>query len=208
MHLIRSTLIPPEDQRRPSRGAPQSLRTSALRSPEERPSNIKSEGKPQNSWEPCTFTLCHRFMLSLSFFNSCCSEEGVILTWSCFYLTKSVAQKPRGSSLYSQEPVTSPYPEPTGSTVHPLPASVPNLRSILIPSSHLRLGSSKWSLSFGLSHQNLVHFSLLPHACHMHRPPHSPWFDLPNNGDEYKLWSSLLCNFLHFLLLLSVKNKE
>jgi hypothetical protein len=41
--------------------------------------------------------------------------------------------------------------------------------------------SSKWSLSFGLSHQNHIHFSVLSHACHMPHPPHSPWFDLPND---------------------------
>jgi hypothetical protein len=41
--------------------------------------------------------------------------------------------------------------------------------------------SSKWSLSFWLSHQNLVHFPLLSHACHMSHPPHFPWFDVPNN---------------------------
>jgi hypothetical protein len=40
--------------------------------------------------------------------------------------------------------------------------------------------SYKWSLSFGLSHQNLVHFSPLPHPCHMPCLPHS-WFGLPNN---------------------------
>jgi hypothetical protein len=33
--------------------------------------------------------------------------------------------------------------------------------------------SSTWSLSFWLSHQNLVHFPPLSHACHMSRPPHS-----------------------------------
>jgi hypothetical protein len=31
------------------------------------------------------------------------------------------------------------------------------------------------------SHKNLVHFSLLSHACYMPRPPHSPWLDLPND---------------------------
>jgi hypothetical protein len=43
------------------------------------------------------------------------------------------------------------------------------------------LQSFKWSLSFGLSHQNLVNFSPLSHACHMPCSPHSPWFDLRNN---------------------------
>jgi hypothetical protein len=41
--------------------------------------------------------------------------------------------------------------------------------------------SSKWTLSFWLSHQNLVHFSLLFHMCHMSHQPHSPWFDLSSN---------------------------
>jgi hypothetical protein len=37
------------------------------------------------------------------------------------------------------------------------------------------------SLSFRLPHQNFVHFSPLFHACHMPRPSHSPWLDLPND---------------------------
>jgi hypothetical protein len=41
-------------------------------------------------------------------------------------------------------------------------------------------GTSKWSLSFWFSHQNLVHFSHLFHASHMPHPPHPPWLDLPN----------------------------
>jgi hypothetical protein len=41
--------------------------------------------------------------------------------------------------------------------------------------------SSKWSLSFWLSHQNSVHFPFLSFACHISRPPHSPWFYVPNN---------------------------
>jgi hypothetical protein len=41
--------------------------------------------------------------------------------------------------------------------------------------------SFKWSLSLGLSHQKPVHVSPLCHACYMLRPPHFPWFDLPND---------------------------
>jgi hypothetical protein len=51
--------------------------------------------------------------------------------------------------------------------------SIPiSLRSILMLSSHLRLG---------LPNQNPVNTSPLPHACHMSRPPHPPWFNHPNN---------------------------
>jgi hypothetical protein len=58
-------------------------------------------------------------------------------------------------------------------------ANIPNMHSDPILSS--TPWSSKWSLHFWLSHQNLVQFTLSSHACHMSRPPHSPWFDLPNN---------------------------
>jgi hypothetical protein len=41
--------------------------------------------------------------------------------------------------------------------------------------------SSHWSLTFGPPNQNPVNTSPLPHACYMSRPPHSPWFNHPNN---------------------------
>jgi hypothetical protein len=95
-------------------------------------------------------------------------------------LTNSVAPEPEGSSPHSQQPANGPYPEPGESTQHPPPPT--NLPKIhfdpILPSMPW---SSKWSLSFGLSHQNPVHVSPLSHACHMPRPPHSPSFDLPNN---------------------------
>jgi hypothetical protein len=51
-----------------------------------------------------------------------------------------------------------------------------SLRSILMLSSHLRLG-----LPFASSNQNPVNTFLIPQACHMFRPPHPPWFDHSNN---------------------------
>jgi hypothetical protein len=92
-------------------------------------------------------------------------------------LQNSVAPEPEGSSPHSQEPTNDPYSQP-GESTPPQPIS---LRSILIPSSHLHLGLSSGLFPFSLSHQNPVHVSTLSHACHMPCPPHSPWFDLPNN---------------------------
>jgi len=67
----------------------------------------------------------------------------------------------------------SPPPVATlASWIHSTTLQPVSLRSILNPSTPR---SSEWSLSFGLSHQNLAHFSLLSHACYMPRPPHSPW---------------------------------
>jgi hypothetical protein len=76
----------------------------------------------------------------------------------------------------------SPPTVPILSQVNPLHTPQPiSLRPILSPSSHLRLRLSSGPFSFGLSHQNPVHVTPLSRACHMPCPPHSPWFDLPNN---------------------------
>jgi len=55
-----------------------------------------------------------------------------------------------------------------------------SLRSILILSSHLRLGLPSGLLP-QVPHQNPVCTSPLPHACHKPCPTHSSWFDHPNN---------------------------
>jgi len=62
--------------------------------------------------------------------------------------------------------------------VPPIPMS---LRSILILSSSPTSRSSQWSLAFGPPYQNPLNTSLLPLACPMSRPPHSPWFNHHNN---------------------------
>jgi hypothetical protein len=41
--------------------------------------------------------------------------------------------------------------------------------------------SSQWSVPFGPPNQKPLNTSPLPHACHMSRPPHPPWFNHPNN---------------------------
>jgi hypothetical protein len=89
-----------------------------------------------------------------------------------------VAPEPEGSSPHWQQPANGPYPEPGESTPHP-PTKLPKVHfDPILPSTPW---SYKWSFSFGLSHQNPVNVSPLSHACHMPCPPHSPWFDLPND---------------------------
>ena len=53
-------------------------------------------------------------------------------------------------------------------------------RSILILSSHLRVGLPSDLLSLRFPHQNPVCISHLPHACYMPHPPYYSWPDHPN----------------------------
>jgi hypothetical protein len=66
------------------------------------------------------------------FVSGCADALGSII------VTNSVAPEPEGSSPHSQQPATGPYPEPDESTPPVSPKSI-SLRSILIPSFHLRL---------------------------------------------------------------------
>ena len=92
----------------------------------------------------------------------------------------------------------------------PPPVSIlgqPN--SVHIPTSHLleihpniihpsTPRSPQWSLSLRLPHQDPLHSPLLTHTRHMPSPSHSSRFYHPTIlGEEYKSFSSSLCNLLH-----------
>jgi hypothetical protein len=85
--------------------------------------------------------------------------------------TNAVAQEPESSSPHLPQPATGPCPEQSNPIDIPQ-ASLPKIHSdpIFLPTPW----SSRWPLSIGLSHQNLVHFSVLSHACYMLRSPYSP----------------------------------
>jgi hypothetical protein len=112
------------------------------------------------------FSAC-RFMTVLAepFLRSCqlCSH----------WRTSQHFMEPDGSSPCSQEPSIGPYPEPDRS-------SPSHLRSILILSTHLRLGLPS-RLFPSCSPTNIVYaFLFSPLSCYIPCPSHPPWLDHSN----------------------------
>jgi hypothetical protein len=85
--------------------------------------------------------------------------------------------EPEGSLPHSQQPATCPYPEPDEYS----PCHLTSRRSILILSSHIRLGLLSGLFPSGFPTKPPVRTSLLHHTCYMPCLVHFSWFDLPNN---------------------------
>jgi hypothetical protein len=66
------------------------------------------------------------------------------------------------------------------SSIQSMPPHTTPWRSILILSSHLRLGLQRGRLPSGIL-TKILYAPLFPHTCHMPLPSHSSRFDYPNN---------------------------
>jgi hypothetical protein len=95
--------------------------------------------------------------------------------------------------------------------VHKSPPLVPILSHtfILILSTHLRLGSSQWSISFRLSHQYPIRIPLLPIRATCSAPSHPFWLDYSNytwgRVQDRKLHTSKSKIMFYFLLRCAFK---
>jgi len=105
--------------------------------------------------------------------------------------------EPEGSLPHSQQPATSPYPEPARSS--PYPPHPTSWRSNIILSSHLHLGLPSGLFPSGFPTKTLYTplLSLIRATC----PGHLILLDLITRailGEQYRSLSTSLCSFLLF----------
>jgi len=104
--------------------------------------------------------------------------------------------EPEGSLPHSQIPATCPYPEPARSSPHP--PHLTSWRSILILSSHLRLGLPTCLFHSGFTTKTL--YTPLLYPLRAAWSSHLFLLDLITRtifGEQYRSLSSSLCSFLH-----------
>ena len=91
-------------------------------------------------------------------------------------------------------------PPPVSILGQPNPVHIPTSHLLEInPNIHPSTPRSpQWSLSLRFPHQDPIQPPLLTHTRHMPSPSHSSRFYHPHNiGEDYKSFSSSLCNLLH-----------
>jgi hypothetical protein len=98
-----------------------------------------------------------------------------------------VAPEPEGSSRHSQQPANDPYPKP-GESTHP---QLISLRSLLTPSSHLRLGLSSGLFPSGFPTKTL--YTFLPTPMHATCPTYLH-FSVPRSFCQRILPGPRLCD--------------